>query len=327
MAEPLSALGQSADPNALAYRSSLLPLGRTNAGALTWAVPQAVLSALGAAQYPGQVYRGEASIYDPTTGRVSDEAVQKSFDLAGTAMTGSLPFSKPAGAIGMFGGRNAKTADLHALGVAESMARAGGDREQIWDATGWFRGADGQWRFEIPDDTATISTPRNAPPGYAQLHHDDLAQAYPDLWSNTQQSIRQAPVASGRYEASDKVLHAQGPTEDAMRSVGLHEYQHPIQALEGFSRGANPRSFTATDWEMAGSPVRPGRSFAQSQEDWAWDQYHRTAGEVEARNVQARRDMTPEQRFNTPPWLTQDVPDEQQIVRFGLSTPLSALGR
>lgn len=90
MAEPLAALGQSADPNALAYRSALLPLGRTNAGGLTWAVPQAVLSALGAVQYPGQVYRGEASVYDPATGRISDEAVGKAFDLAGTAMTGGL---------------------------------------------------------------------------------------------------------------------------------------------------------------------------------------------------------------------------------------------
>lgn len=111
MAEPLAALGQSADPNALAYRSALLPLGRTNAGSLTWAVPQAVLSALGAVQYPGQVYRGEASIYDPATGRISDEAVGKSFDLAGTAMTGALPFKAPKGALRMFGGAAEQGAD------------------------------------------------------------------------------------------------------------------------------------------------------------------------------------------------------------------------
>jgi len=43
--------------------------------------------------------------------------------------------------------------------------------------------------------------------------------------------------------------------------------------------------------------------------------YRRTSGEVEARNVTARRRMLPEQRRATPPWETQDVPDEQQIVR------------
>ena len=45
--------------------------------------------------------------------------------------------------------------------------------------------------------------------------------------------------------------------------------------------------------------------------------YRRTAGEVESRNVQTRRDMTPEQRRATPPWETQDVPAAEQIVRFG----------
>ena len=52
-----------------------------------------------------------------------------------------------------------------------------------------------------------------------------------------------------------------------------------------------------------------------------FDQYKRLAGETEARNVQARRDMTPDQRRATPPWETQDVPDEQQIVRFGTGGP------
>jgi hypothetical protein len=43
--------------------------------------------------------------------------------------------------------------------------------------------------------------------------------------------------------------------------------------------------------------------------------YARNAGEVEARAVQARRDLLPEQRRARPPWLDYDVPPEQQIVR------------
>lgn len=43
--------------------------------------------------------------------------------------------------------------------------------------------------------------------------------------------------------------------------------------------------------------------------------YKHLAGEVEARNVQARRDFTPEQRREIPPWETQEVPDLFQIVR------------
>lgn len=52
-------------------------------------------------------------------------------------------------------------------------------------------------------------------------------------------------------------------------------------------------------------------------------QYQRLAGEVEARNVQARRDFTPEQRRATPPWQTQDVPDDAQILRFGTGDQMS----
>ena len=57
-----------------------------------------------------------------------------------------------------------------------------------------------------------------------------------------------------------------------------------------------------------------------SRED-AFDAYRRVSGEVEARNVQTRRDFTPEQRRATPPWATQDVPDADQIVRMGGGTP------
>jgi len=53
--------------------------------------------------------------------------------------------------------------------------------------------------------------------------------------------------------------------------------------------------------------------------------YRRLAGEVEARNVQARRDMTPEERRVTPPWETQDIADEHQIVRMGYGERLRSM--
>jgi hypothetical protein len=48
----------------------------------------------------------------------------------------------------------------------------------------------------------------------------------------------------------------------------------------------------------------------------AYEMYRRTAGEAEARNVQTRMNMTPAERGPKAPWTTQDVPDDQQIVRF-----------
>jgi hypothetical protein len=44
--------------------------------------------------------------------------------------------------------------------------------------------------------------------------------------------------------------------------------------------------------------------------------YRRLAGETEARNVQARMDMTMDQRRQFPPWSTWDVPEADQIVRM-----------
>ena len=63
--------------------------------------------------------------------------------------------------------------------------------------------------------------------------------------------------------------------------------------------------------------VEEALSFLKTQDEMRtpFSQYQRTAGEVEARNVQARRNMTAAERRATPPWATQDVPDDQQIVR------------
>lgn len=54
--------------------------------------------------------------------------------------------------------------------------------------------------------------------------------------------------------------------------------------------------------------------------------YYRLGGEVEARNVQTRQGYTPDQRSGEAPWLSQDVPDDQQIVRFDGDRASNALG-
>lgn len=46
-----------------------------------------------------------------------------------------------------------------------------------------------------------------------------------------------------------------------------------------------------------------------------YSRYHHLAGEVSARNVQARKDLTAAQRRAIPPWKTQDIPDDEQIIR------------
>ena len=54
-------------------------------------------------------------------------------------------------------GINARTADSSTLRRAEAMEKSGVSNETIRQETGWYRGMDGQWRFEIDDSGAAFS--------------------------------------------------------------------------------------------------------------------------------------------------------------------------
>jgi hypothetical protein len=88
-------------------------------------------------------------------------------------------------------------------------------------------------------------------------------------------------------------------------SVLGHEIQHGISDLEGFAVGGNPT-------QEGVRALFSGKGFKAGE-----DRYHRLAGETEARTVQKRMDLTPDERASRPPWLDYDVPEDQQIVRFG----------
>ncbi len=62
--------------------------------------------------------------------------------------------SVPDGVWFMYAGENARTADATALEQAKSMMDNGADPETVRQETGWFKGMDGKWRFEIDDSKA-----------------------------------------------------------------------------------------------------------------------------------------------------------------------------
>ena len=51
----------------------------------------------------------------------------------------------------LFAGENAKTANMQTLDRARALEDSGAAAEDIRRETGWFRGMDGKWRFEIDD--------------------------------------------------------------------------------------------------------------------------------------------------------------------------------
>lgn len=276
-----------------------------------------------------------------------------------------------------FAGVKAKTADKMKLATAKEMIENGVDRETVRKETGWFKGYDGKWRFEIDDsDIKLLDLSKLAVEDEGLLHdletnldthvtdtivykgrlkdvieHPALFKAYPELkdvsfymeWTdfsetgysfegyytplgnqiyidkrmavthskkleaikNTpeykkyQNAINDETIPSDKWfemvDKAEKEFFSSVPgkqykmlqykddskitelSEEGKR-VLLHEIQHAIQNIEGFSRGA---STTESNYEKA-------------------------AGEIEARDVANRADMTAEQRKNTRPDLDRD---------------------
>lgn len=165
----------------------------------------------------------------------------------------------PMGKLAMFLGPGAKIADKVALGKAAEMERSGAAREAIWDATGWFKGVDGNWRFEIPDNNASITpwakeTHSSAsipfmkqqgkgPTALATdryIEHPELERAYwptsedsPNIYFDTQKGPKDS---NGVYFPDTDSVTIKVPYTDS-KSVALHELQHAIQKREGFASG------------------------------------------------------------------------------------------
>ena len=67
------------------------------------------------------------------------------------------PNGGPGGGIRRsFAGEGAATADKMALATARQRVEAGENAETVRKETGWFKGVDGKWRFEINDSDASI---------------------------------------------------------------------------------------------------------------------------------------------------------------------------
>ena len=82
----------------------------------------------------------EESLEDRGLGRRGQETVEA------TDRTTGPPSSRYS-----YGGKNADRADSESLAEAERLEKQGLDPEDIRQETGWFRGMDGKWRFEIDD--------------------------------------------------------------------------------------------------------------------------------------------------------------------------------
>jgi len=150
-----------------------------------------------------------------------------------------------------FAGERAETADLHSLQRAQESLEQGLDPEAVRQATGWFRGADGQWRFEIDDSDARFLAHRDGIVGQLWtesldrvLDHPKLFAAYPGLRDVDVVSARGMGNERGRFVTGRReiILNAERDAMDQFSTL-LHEIQHGIQHIEGFATGGNPADY------------------------------------------------------------------------------------
>lgn len=254
------------DPN---YRyGEILPLRMAkapmvNAGQPEMALPgflrQPLNAFWSALTLPGAVVRGEEV---PT---MEDAAkFVEGVGLAGSSL------SRPSNSFGVFGGVKAglKTPEgQKSLQEAINLGTSWAGDDAVWEKTGWFKGIDGHWRFEIPDDRARLKLQNfdNLGDKYEVAEKIPLAQGYkmatledvldhPELFAMYPQ-LKDIKVRSeigsnhaGSYRHSSKTMTLLPQPETEMTSTMLHEVQHAIQSHEGFAKGGSPMTFMPKDF-------------------------------------------------------------------------------
>lgn len=78
-----------------------------------------------------------------------------------------------------FAGEKARTADREKLDMAKKMEEEGKTPERIYEETGWFRGLDQKWKFEIDDSAAEFF-----PEGDANLQNNPSYKKFREMMEN-----------------------------------------------------------------------------------------------------------------------------------------------
>lgn len=243
-----------------------------------------------------------------------------------------------------------RTFRMDNLSVARKMEEEKKDAKAIKMATGWERGADGKWRYEMPD--AKIKDTMDVGGGQIVKRYEDdmlwnggklsnaidapeLFKAYPqlkDVRIDTDAIMNDMP-SNGEYNSKTNTITIHADELKYMNDILNHEIQHVIQDIEGFAKGGSPRLVRGEVKKRFDEVTKQIKQLrAEGKEDEAkalieknrglynayqknedYNSYKSLAGEVEARNVSARLNMTPEERRKSLAESTEDVARKDQI--------------
>lgn len=168
----------------------------------------------------------------------------------------------------MFIGPLARNADQMMLNIATKMENAGIRPKEIWEKTGWGRGADGMWRSEVSDAPSQMITPsadalNDFMSGSTRLEsiyeNPEVFEAYPQLRDIRVSQLTDQYGPRGSYNQQTNTIGLlNNLSEDEAKSVIAHELQHGIQNIEGFARGGNveaARDIAKTVNELEGQNI------------------------------------------------------------------------
>lgn len=214
-----------------------------------------------------------------------------------------------------------KTYRMDNLKVAEEMERGKKDAKAIKLATGWERGADGRWRYEMPDakikDTIDVGGGNIVKRFEEDMLWTDgkledavdapkLFEAYPQLKNikiHTDAVMNDMP-SNGEYNPQTKTITIHADELKYLNSILNHEIQHVIQHEEGFAHGGTPeqveRDFNAAKAEWK------ARSYAFELEEKAKEmggEYNQSA--VEKALIQEYKDMD----------MPEFIPDKETRIK------------
>ena len=225
----------------------------------------------------------------------------------------SLDIISPSG-LGTLTGKASKLWKPFEAELAAKLDDLGSSAETIWKNTGTYKGPiDGLMRQEVSDVEAALKPFKGKGNGTVRLgdmlEHKKLFEAYPEL--------ADIPVGPGKGFAFGKTAdggvamsvdpHMLKKQPEKFLNILLHEVQHGIQNIEGFAKGGTPQGATQTaayrklteglDISRLGS-TEPGKRLLERLSN---NVYRKIGGEAEARAVQARHYLDPEDARNMLP--------------------------
>lgn len=214
-----------------------------------------------------------------------------------------------------------QTIRMDNLDVAKQMEKAKKNAKIIKMATGWEKGVDGKWRYEMPDakikDTIDVGGGNIVKRFEEDMLWTDgkledavdapkLFEAYPQLKNikiHTDAVMNDMP-SNGEYNPQTKTITIHADELKYLNSILNHEIQHVIQHEEGFAHGGTPeqveRDFNAAKAEWK------ARSYAFELEEKAKEmggEYNQSA--VEKALIQEYKDMD----------MPEFIPDKETRIK------------